>query len=54
MIVLFLTFELLGRPLEGQNTGFFILLITLLVTLYDRYRPEYLARFEKDEQAAAS
>jgi hypothetical protein len=53
VVVMFFIFDLLGRPLEGQDTGFFILLITLLVTLYDRYRPEYLARFAKDEAAAA-
>lgn len=38
-------FELIGDPAGAQDTGFFVLLITLLVTLYDRYRPEYRARF---------
>jgi hypothetical protein len=31
------------------NTLFFVLLLTLLVTLYDRYRPVYLARSAKDD-----
>jgi hypothetical protein len=43
--VMFFVFDLLGYPIDGQNTGFFVFLITLLVTLYDRYRPEYVARF---------
>lgn len=53
VIVTLLAFELLGDPAEPQNLGFFVLLITLLVTLYDRYRPEYVARFAKDGDAAA-
>jgi hypothetical protein len=32
------------------NALFFGLLLTLIVTLYDRYRPIHLARFEKDAQ----
>jgi hypothetical protein len=36
---------------EGElhlgNALFFLLLLTLLVTLYDRYRPLYVARSEK-------
>ena len=47
VIVMFFVFDLLGYPIDGQNTGFFVFLITLLVTLYDRYRPEYVARFSK-------
>ena len=31
------------------NTLFFVLLLTLLVTLYDRYRPVYLSRFAAAE-----
>jgi hypothetical protein len=31
------------------NTLFFVLLLTLLVTLYDRYRPVYLERFATSE-----
>jgi hypothetical protein len=48
--VIYFVFDLLGRPINGENTLFFVLLITLLVTLYDRYRPEYLARFSKDDE----
>ena len=48
---LYIVFDLLGNPIEGQNTFFFVFLITLLVTLYDRYRPEYVARFSKDGPA---
>ena len=51
---LYLVFDLLGNPIEGQNTFFFVFLITLLVTLYDRYRPEYVARFRKDEPEAST
>ena len=54
VIVLYLIFELLGSPLNGENTVFFVVLITLLVTLYDRYRPEYVARFSKEEPAPAA
>ena len=49
VFVMFFVFDLLGYPIDGQNTGFFVFLITLLVTLYDRYRPEYVARFSKVE-----
>jgi hypothetical protein len=35
---------ILGGPPRMEAVGFFVLLITLLITLYDRYRPEYLAR----------
>lgn len=35
------------------HTAFFVLLLTLIVTLYDRYRPYYLARTER-AQAAGS
>jgi hypothetical protein len=51
---MFFVFDLLGYPIDGQNTGFFVFLITLLVTLYDRYRPEYVARFSKDGPAQAT
>ena len=54
VIVMFFVFDLLGYPIDGQNTGFFVFLITLLVTLYDRYRPEYVARFSKDEPKAST
>jgi hypothetical protein len=45
--LLLLVFELLGAPADATRLGFFVLLVTLLVTLYDRYRPEYLARFDQ-------
>jgi len=54
VIVMFFVFDLLGYPLDGQNTGFFVFLITLLVTLYDRYRPEYVARFSEPETQAST
>jgi hypothetical protein len=37
-----------GGSIHVGNTLFFLLLITLLVTLYDRYRPVHLARFASD------
>ena len=36
---------LFGISLSLDRAGFFLLLISLLVGLYDRYRPEYVARF---------
>ncbi len=47
-------YELLGTSVNLWNTFFYLLLITLLVTLYDRYRPEYVARFSKDEGPRAA
>jgi hypothetical protein len=52
VVAMLLVFEILGDPAEPERLGIFVLLITLLVTLYDRYRPEYVARFGKDEAAA--
>lgn len=36
-------------PLEGNflRSGFLLTLLTLIVTMYDRYRPEYIARFSE-------
>jgi hypothetical protein len=34
-----------GGRIELQHGGFMLLLISLLITLYDRYRPEFEARF---------
>ena len=31
--------------LSLDRAAFFLLLVSLLVSLYDRYRPEYVARF---------
>ena len=36
---------LFGISLSLDRAAFFLLLMSLLVSLYDRYRPEYLARF---------
>ena len=33
-----------GQRVHKENTLFFLLMLTLLITLYNRYRPEYLAR----------
>ena len=44
-VVLVAIFEMLGDPLDLANAFFLLLVVTLLVTIYDRYRPEYLARF---------
>jgi hypothetical protein len=53
MLVINFGIAMLGRVLlPGDNrlhTGallFFLFLLTLMVTLYDRYRPRYLARFD--------
>ncbi|MFV2064681.1 MAG: hypothetical protein ACC726_14400 [Chloroflexota bacterium] len=57
LVALVAVLQLSGNPIELvslYSTGFMLLLITLLVTLYDRYRPEYLARFAKDPEPAAS
>jgi len=45
-----LVYEVLGTPVDMANTFFYLLLVTLLVTLYDRYRPEYLARYAEDPE----
>jgi len=54
LAVIVVVFEVMGRPVDLANTFFYLLLITLLVTLYDRYRPEYVARFAKDEEVPAA
>ena len=38
--------------LPFQRLGFLLLLMTLLTVLHDRYRPEYVARFRRDDAAA--
>ena len=43
--VLLLLTSLLGDAADPYKLGFYVFLVTLLVTLYDRYRPEYVARF---------
>jgi hypothetical protein len=47
VVLLAIVFEVMGSPIELYRTGFMLLLVTLLVTLYDRYRPEYVARFSR-------
>jgi hypothetical protein len=42
------------EPVVWRNLGFFLLLVTLLITLYDRYRPEYRARFAPAEAAGTA
>ena len=53
-IVINAIFELMGDPIDLSNAFLLLLLVTLLVTLYDRYRPEYLARFASDAPATGS
>ena len=54
MAVIVVVYEVLGTPVEIINVFFYLLLITLLVTLYDRYRPEYLARFATDQETSTA
>ena len=44
-VVLVCGASLFGISLSLDRAAFFLLLMSLLVSLYDRYRPEYLARF---------
>jgi len=39
-----------GAEIDRSNTMFFLLLLTLIVTLYDRYRPVFDARFAEARQ----
>ena len=50
--VLGLVYRVAGSPFDLTTAFVYLLLITLLVTLYDRYRPEYVARFAKSDKAA--
>jgi hypothetical protein len=45
-LVYILVRTLFGNPVSAANVFFLALLLTLLVTLYDRYRQVYLMRFE--------
>jgi hypothetical protein len=45
LVALLALFGLLGSPIAVERVAFMLLLVTLLVTLYDRYRPEHVARF---------
>ncbi len=51
IVAVMLLFDLLGDSTDPGRLTFFVLLVTLLVTLYDRYRPEYLARFDRSDSA---
>ncbi len=42
-----------GRQVDWQHALFFLFLISLLVTLYDRYRPYSLARFGAEQDLLA-
>jgi hypothetical protein len=44
VVVFYLVLPLRSGSINLGNTLFFVLLLTLLVVLYDRYRPYYLAR----------
>jgi hypothetical protein len=44
---------LLPGRLDPATSAFFLFLLSLIVTLYDRYRPEYLARFPREPIAAS-
>jgi hypothetical protein len=44
----------LGDPVSIMNGLFFVLLFSLLITLFDRYRQVYLMRFSKHETAHQS
>jgi hypothetical protein len=52
--VLGLIYNVAGSSFDLTTTFFYLLLITLLVTLYDRYRPEYVARFSNEDEASAT
>jgi hypothetical protein len=41
----------LGDPVSIMNALFFVLLFSLLITLFDRYRQVYLMRFNPRETA---
>jgi hypothetical protein len=43
--------SMFDAPVGLANALFFVLLLTLLVTLYDRYRQVYLMRFSASERA---
>ena len=44
----------LGDPVSIMNALFFVLLLSLLITLFDRYRQVYLMRFSKRATAHQS
>jgi len=52
--VLGLVYRVAGSPFDLTTAFVYLLLITLLVTLYDRYRPEYVARFAKSDEVVSA
>jgi hypothetical protein len=52
LVVILVGLQLGGDELDFRRLGFMLLLVTLLVTLYDRYRPEYVGRFRPEGRAA--
>jgi hypothetical protein len=54
LAVLVAAFSLISdAPMSWERLGFLLLLMTLLITLHDRYRPEYTARFTLADAPAA-
>jgi hypothetical protein len=51
--ILLVVSVLLPGRLDPVTSAFFLFLLSLIVTLYDRYRPEFLARFPQESGAAA-
>jgi hypothetical protein len=54
LVALLALFGVLGSPIALERVTFMLLLVTLLVTLYDRYQPEYVARFATSPGVAAA
>ena len=54
LVALLALVGVLGSPIALERVAFLLLLVTLLVTLYDRYRPEYVARFATSPGVAAA
>ena len=51
--VFFVALPITGGSFDVAATGFAVLLLTLLVTLYDRFRPYYVARRSGSEHPAS-
>ena len=49
MLIYTILRRLLGDPVSITNALFFVLLFSLLITLFDRYRQVYLMRFSTPE-----
>jgi hypothetical protein len=46
--ILVILVVVLPSDIDIERGGFLLVLLTLIVTLYDRYRPEFLARFPNE------